>query len=112
MSSLNLNKNIHLKNIKIIDKFWSKYQELIHTTVLPYQYDVINDNIKDIEPSHAIRNFRIAAGLEKGEFYGFVFQDTDVAKWLETLSYSLINHPDPILEKLADKVIDIIGMAQ
>ncbi len=112
MSGLNLIKNIHLKNIKIIDKFWSKYQELIHTTVLPYQYDVINDNIKDIEPSHAIRNFRIAAGLEKGEFYGFVFQDTDVAKWLETLSYSLINHPDPDLEKLADEVIDIIKIAQ
>ncbi len=112
MSSLNLINNIHLKNIKIIDKFWSKYQELIHNTVLPYQYNVINDNIKDIEPSHAIRNFRIAAGLEKGEFYGFVFQDTDVAKWLETLSYSLINHPDPDLEKLADEVIDIIKIAQ
>lgn len=112
MSSLNLNENIHLKNIKITDKFWKRFQELIHTTVLPYQYDVINDNIRDIEPSHALRNFRIAAGLEKGEFYGFVFQDTDVAKWLETLSYSLINYPDPNLEKSADEVIDLISLAQ
>ena len=37
------------------------------------------------EKSHAIENFRIAAGESKGEFYGTVFQDSDVAKWLEAV---------------------------
>jgi uncharacterized protein len=112
MDDIKISRTVPLKNVRITDAFWSGYQELISRTVLPYQWDVINDKIKDIEPSHAVRNFRITAGLEEGEFYGFVFQDTDVAKWLETLSYSLINYPNPGLEKLADEVIDIIGKAQ
>jgi uncharacterized protein len=112
MNVTNIGKIVLQKDVRIKDVFWSGYQELIYKKALPYQWNVINDRIKDIEPSHAIRNFRIAAGLEKGEFYGFVFQDTDVAKWLETLSYSLINHPDPELEKTADEVIDLIGKAQ
>ena len=72
----------------------------------------MNDNIADAEPSAAIRNFRIAAGEEEGEFYGMVFQDSDVAKWLEAVAYSLETYPDPELEARADQVIDLIGRAQ
>ena len=38
--------------------------------VIPYQWDALNDRVAEAEPSHAIANFRIAAGLEQGEFYG------------------------------------------
>jgi DUF1680 family protein len=105
-------KPVQLKNVKINDKFWSKCIELVHNVIIPYQLDIINDKVKDAEPSHAVRNFRIAAGLEKGEFYGFVFQDTDVAKWLEAVSYRLETHPNNELEKTADEIIDLIGKAQ
>src|SRR5699024_3102357 len=66
----------------------------------------------DIEPSRAIENLRIAAGESEGEFYGMVFQDSDVAKWLEAVAYSLESKQDPELEKTADKVIDLLGRAQ
>lgn len=46
------------------------------------------------------------------KFYGFVFQDSDFAKWVEAAAYSLINHPDPELEKTADEAIDIVCAAQ
>jgi len=98
--------------VKINDAFWSKYDALIRDVVIPYQRDALNDNVADADPSGAIRNFRIAAGEEEGEFYGMVFQDSDVAKWLEAVAYSLENHPDPELEKEADEVIDLIGRAQ
>ena len=52
-------------------------------------------------------NFRIAAGLEEGEFYGMVFQDSDVAKWLEGVAYALEVRPDAELEERADKVISV-----
>lgn len=65
------------------DKFWHGYQELVMDTVIPYQEKILNDEIPGVEKSHALANFRIAAGLEEGEFYGMVFQDSDVAKWLE-----------------------------
>ncbi|HZJ83132.1 MAG TPA: beta-L-arabinofuranosidase domain-containing protein [Clostridia bacterium] len=99
-------------NVRINDDFWSKYDALVRDVVIPYQRDALNDNVADADPSGAIRNFRIAAGEEEGEFYGMVFQDSDVAKWLEAVAYSLETHPDSELEKTADEVIDLIGRAQ
>ena len=101
-----------LHKVKINDNFWSKYIKLIHDEVIPYQWEALNDRIEDAEPSHSIKNFRIAAGLEEGEFYGFVFQDTDVAKWLEAVAYRLETNPDKDLENTADEVIELIEKAQ
>lgn len=103
---------IPLKNIKIMDNFWSKYVGLVREVVIPYQWEALNDRVPDAEPSHAIKNFKIAAGLEEGSFYGMVFQDSDLAKWLEAVSYSLETHPDASLETTVDEVIDIIEKAQ
>lgn len=105
-------KEVPLKNVKIKDNFWSQYRKLAREVVIPYQWEAINDRIPDAEPSHAIKNFLIAAGLETGEFGGMVFQDSDVSKWLEAVGFSLETHPDAELEKNADEVIDILEMAQ
>ncbi len=45
-------------------------------------------------------------------FYGFVFQDSDFAKWIEAVGYSLTQHPDEKLEAVADAAIDIVCEAQ
>ena len=103
---------VPLKNVNIDDAFWSPYIRLVKDVVLPYQWDVLNDRVSDAEPSHAVKNFNIAAGNEEGDFYGFVFQDTDIAKWLETVAYSLVISPDPELERTADEMIDLIAKAQ
>ena len=106
------NRQVNIRQIRIKDDFWSGLQNLVADEVIPYQEKVLNDEIPGIEKSHAVANFRIAAGLEKGEFYGMVFQDSDVAKWLEGVAYSLAVKPDPELEKRADEVIEIIEKAQ
>jgi len=98
--------------IHIQDDFWNEYSELVRRTVIPYQWEALNDRIEDAEPSRSIKNFRIAAGLEEGEFGGWIFQDSDLYKWLEAVAYSLRRHPDPSLEKIADEAIDLIGQAQ
>jgi len=103
---------ISLKQVRLHDRFWSPYQKLVSDTVLPYQEKILNDEIPGAEKSHALANFRIAAGLERGEFYGMVFQDSDVAKWLEAVAYSLWVHPDPALERRAEAVIGIVEKAQ
>jgi DUF1680 family protein len=99
-------------NIEITDLFWSKKMEMISKEVIPYQWEILNDSISGIEPSHAVENFRIAAGEKKGKFYGMVFQDSDVAKWLEAASYSLSTHPNPELETEIDDLIVLIEKAQ
>ena len=106
------NEFVPLKNVKITDGFWSRYTDLAKDRIIPYQWQAINDLVPDTEPSHAIANFRIAAGLEEGEFSGYVFQDSDVYKWLEAVAYRLTVAPDKELEATADGVIDLMEKAQ
>ncbi|WP_055107309.1 glycoside hydrolase family 127 protein [Paenibacillus ihumii] len=105
-------ERVPLNQVQIKDDFWSYYIDLVRSVVVPYQWEALNDRLEAAEPSGAIRNFKIAAGLEEGEFYGMVFQDSDVAKWLEAVSYLLESKPDPELESTADEVIEIIAKAQ
>ena len=106
------NSSIDLKNIHITDSFWNKYVHLVKDVIIPYQWDILNDRLEDVETSHCIENFKIAAGESKGEFQGAVFQDTDVAKWLEAVGFALSWERDEKLEALADETIDLIGRAQ
>ncbi|GBU09533.1 hypothetical protein AwWohl_06710 [Gammaproteobacteria bacterium] len=116
---------IDLKKVDITDPFWSEYQHLIKDIAIPYQWGALNDAIPDIEASHSIENFKIAAAkleniarqdnnpLEKeAEFYDMVFQDSDLAKWLEAVAYSLCKYPDAALEQTADETIELIIKAQ
>lgn len=105
-------QEIAVKQVEIRDSFWSQFQEKIIDVVIPFQEKVLNDEVEGVAKSHAIENFRIAAGLSEGEFYGMVFQDSDVAKWLEGVAYSLAVKPDAELEARTDAIIDIIEKAQ
>lgn len=98
--------------IKITDPFWLYYQDLIRNVVVPYQWDALNDRIPNAEPSGAVSNFKIAAGEKTGDFYGMVFQDSDIAKWLEAVAYLLSANRDENLENIADQIIDTIEKAQ
>ena len=99
------------------DGFIGKYQRLIKDVVIPYQYSVLCDKAPDAEKSHVIANFVNAGKALRGEdtgdgFYGMVFQDSDAAKWLEAVAYSLALFPDEELERTADELIEIIAAAQ
>ena len=103
---------IDLKQVKIDDPFFSRVQNVVIHTMLPYQERVLHDEVSGIRKSHVIKNFRIAAGDEKGTYYGRIFQDSDLAKWLEAVAYSLTVEANPELEAHADAIIDLIGRAQ
>lgn len=107
-----LASNIKFNNVNITDRFFGYYQNLIINEVIPYQWKVLNDELEDVEKSSAIKNFKIAAKEMEGNFYGFIFQDSDVYKWLEAVAYSLHLKENKELEKCADEVIDLIGRAQ
>ncbi len=104
--------SIDLKNIKINDSFWNTYISLVDEVILPFQWDLMNDKVEGAEKSHCIQNFKIACGLEKGSHKGMVFQDTDLAKWLEAAAYSLAKKKNQKLEELADYAIDLIVSSQ
>ena len=104
-------QSLPLKNIAIHDNYWSRYINTVPAG-LSYQWDALNDRLPDAEKSYCMHNFKVAAGLEEGEFGGRCFQDSDVAKWLEGVAYYLETNRDPELEKIADEAIEIIGKAQ
>jgi DUF1680 family protein len=81
-------------------------------TVIPYQWEAINDRIPDAPASYSMHNFRAAAGLEEGGFKGPVFQDHDWFTWIEAVGYVLSSGRDPALEKIADESIDVVCAAQ
>lgn len=106
-----------LKQFRGIGGFWGEYQRLICDVVIPYQEKVLRDEVPGAEKSHALENLRAAAEvIETGScsepFRGMVFQDSDVAKWLEAAAYSLLIRPDAELESRCDQVIELMGRAQ
>ena len=100
------------------DGFLSQKQKLVRQVVLPYQYDILNDRLSGVERSHAIENLRHAARKMAGEqvppesFYGMVFQDSDVAKWMEAAAYALAAGPDQELEARLEETIDLLEQGQ
>lgn len=96
----------------IDDSFWSWRIRQMCRTVIPYQYRVLDDQVKGIPPSHAIENFRIAAGISDGKYEGMLFQDSDVGKWIEAASYALRLENNPELEDTIDSLVQILKKAQ
>lgn len=119
-----------IQDVSISGGLLGRVSKLVKNQVIPYQWDILNDVAKDavpnhgIEnfsvaegndegyPSHCIANFKIAAGREKGKFYGMVFQDSDLAKWIEAVSYQIMSEPNVEIEQVVDDTINIIGEAQ
>lgn len=104
--------DLKLNRIQINDDFWNFYREIVRDKMLPYQWEVLNDKIENASKSHCIENFKIAAGLAEGEYYGQVFQDSDVAKWMEAVSYALSGDKLPEMEAAVDCAVEILKKAQ
>ena len=60
-----------LTDVTLNDRFWNRFRETVVREGIPYQWKALNDAVEDAEPSHCLRNFRVAAGKEPGEFGGF-----------------------------------------
>ena len=105
-------REIPVLNVTISDEFWSPRQQLVTEVTIPYMEKILRDEVPEARKSHAVSNFRMAAGEDSGEFYGMVFQDSDVAKWLEATAYSLFLKPDSVLGERVDKLVALIGRSQ
>ncbi len=105
-------REIPLRSVKITDAFWSPRQKLMTDVTIPYMEKILRDEVPGAEKSHAIDNFRVAAGEINGDYYGMVFQDSDVAKWLEAAAYSLALKPDGALSRRVDDMVALVGRCQ
>lgn len=96
--------------VKINDGFWSPWLSVHANSTLPACIAQMRDSTKRIS------NFEKAAiygqGGKKGKFEGTFFDDSDVYKAMEGMAYSLQNKPNPEIEALLDKWIDLMEKAQ
>lgn len=97
--------SIPLDSVKLTDDFWARRIRIMEEVTLPLQYEIM-------EETHRIDNFRRASGKISGDFVGFFFNDSDVYKWIEAVSYLLAYSKNERLDSLVDSVIDEIRMAQ
>jgi DUF1680 family protein len=90
--------------VRIDDGFWSPRIRANRERTLPIEYRQCKDTGR-------IDAFRLnwTPGAEP---VPHVFWDSDVAKWIEAVSYSLASHPDLELEAMLDDVIALIVGAQ
>ena len=105
-------RDTDVRDVRIEAGLLSDVARKVMDIVIPYQWEILNDRVEGAAPSRCVRNFKIAAGEAEGEFEGYVFQDSDLAKWLEAAAYSLMLRPDEQLERTCDDLIALIGRAQ
>lgn len=96
---------VDFSHVTIQDNFWSPRLEKLADSTLPVCIDQIENK------TGRIRNFENAA-KDTGTFSGYFFDDSDVYKALEGISYHLINHPDSALRKTAESWVAKIAAAQ
>ena len=97
---------------RITDPFFGGRIRTARETSIPYMYDALRDAVPGVAPSGCIANLEVAAGLRQGGFTGFVFQDSDLWKWVEGVAWALAAQPDEALERRADALIDLAARAQ
>ncbi len=141
MESQKFSNGVGLDRVQVTDAFWKREIGLVRDTVIPYQWEALNDRVADAQPSYCMHNFKVAGAINQKraqqadyvqpvyttngfcvwpedpkmpeqKFYGFVFQDSDFAKWIEAVAYILHQYPDPELEAVADEAIETVCRAQ
>jgi len=95
---------VPLSQVRFDDAFWAPRIEVNRTATIPAVY-------RQIKQTGRIDAFHLAwkPGMPNPPHQ---FWDSDVAKWLEAVGYSLASRPDRKLETLADGVIHLICRAQ
>jgi DUF1680 family protein len=98
-------KPVPLDRVTVNDNFWLPRIERNRTVTIPYTFG-------KCEETGRIGNFAKAARLMKGDFIGERYNDSDVFKIMEGACYSLIQHPDPILQRYVDSLVTLVAGAQ
>jgi DUF1680 family protein len=95
---------VSFTKVQMKDAFWAPRQETNRTATIPAAYE------------QSVRTGRIDAWKLDWQPGApnrpHIFWDSDVAKWIEAVGYSLALHPDQELEEVTDALIDDIANAQ
>ena len=100
-------RNINIGDCKWTEGFWADKMKVCEEAMIPYMGDLLCGDV-----GHALNNFKIAAGLKKGEHKGMFWHDGDFYKWIEAATYMYAYNQDKKLLNQIDEHIEIISKAQ
>jgi DUF1680 family protein len=110
-------KNRHLPvaftEVELTDRLWAPRQRAVRERTVPFLYGQMA-KIGTIEALDVTKPpGPLAFPYRKNNTSTSVmYWDSDIAKWIETASYTLATHPDPALGALIDDVVARIAIAQ
>lgn len=100
-------------SVTLTDRLWAPRQRVVRERTVPFLYGQM-EKIGTIEaldvtkpPGPLAFPYR-----RNNTSTSVMYWDSDIAKWIETASYTLSTHPDPKLEALIDDVVGRIAKAQ
>ncbi|MGZ3844982.1 MAG: beta-L-arabinofuranosidase domain-containing protein, partial [Flavisolibacter sp.] len=101
-------ESVNMGDVTWTKGFWAERFRVCKDSMVPNMWHLYTDaNI-----SHAFENFKIAAGIDTGEFKGPSFHDGDFYKTLEAVASMYAATRDKHLDEIMDEAIDVIGKAQ
>lgn len=112
ITNTSLSPHVALRSVNFGDcrwtsGFWAEKTQLSAETIVPHMGTLLKGDV-----GHAYNNFKIAAGLQRGEAKGMLWHDGDFYKWMEAVCYHHSLNPDPRVVDELDEIISIIGKAQ
>jgi len=100
-------RSIPLDSVRWTGGYWNdRYQQNSEVT-LRRLWELLTDP----DAGHVLDNFRIAAGLQTGEFAGTNWQDEWLYKWLEAAACTYRTTDDNWIRKRMDEAIELIKLA-
>ncbi len=98
---------ISLTDCKWTKGFWADKFKICQQAMVPYMEKLLCGNV-----GHALNNFKIAAGLIKGQHKGMFWHDGDFYKWIEAAILVYAQSRNKKLLHTINGYIEIIGQAQ
>ena len=94
-----------LGDTSITGGLWAERQRVNREVTIPL-------GAEKLEAAGSFENFKAAAAGRSGAYHGPVYQDGEVYKWLEALTWEQARDPDPQLATWQREVTGLIGDAQ
>ena len=94
-----------LTNVAIEDGFWAPRIKVNREKTIPHEYE-------QCKKTGRILGFKPDWTPESRDQARHVFNDSDVAKWVEAAAYSTATHPDPATGAMLAEVAGLIASAQ
>jgi len=96
---------VQFTDVQVTDAFWAPRIEINRTVTIPHL-------ARQNEETGRVDNFRVAAGVQEGEYQGHRYNDSDIYKSIEAASYMLAQTYDPALDQQIDELIALIAASQ